>query len=334
VLNIVKKLSLFFGFVVFSCSSVLASDEVEETPEQFMQRMVQEHKMDPVWLKDLFDKTQKNQRIIDLMNTPAEGKPWHEYRKIFVREARIKAGIKFWNDYQVELQRAESTFQVPASIIVGIIGVETFYGKIKGNIKVMEALYTLGFHYPKRGKFFRGELEQYLILAQEQQWDPLEPEGSYAGAMGMGQFIPTSYREFAVDFDGDGKIDLFNNPVDAIGSVANYFRVHKWRWAEPVAYQLTALGTMQDAFLPERYKPKATAGNLKSAGFNWPVQTLDEQAAGIVDFEMPNNKKQHWVIFDNFYVITRYNRSPLYALAVYQFSQEVKARRAQSYWMN
>ncbi|NVJ51757.1 MAG: lytic murein transglycosylase B [Gammaproteobacteria bacterium] len=315
--------------------SVVQANESEavESPSAFIDRMVEKHQMDRKWLEGLFAKTQKNQRIIDLITTPAEGKPWYEYRKIFVREARINAGIKFWNEHQVELQRAESTFQVPAAVIVSIIGVETFYGKIKGNIKVMEALYTLGFHYPKRAKFFRGELEQFLILAQEQNWDPLQPEGSYAGAMGMGQFIPTSYREYAVDFDGDGKIDLFNNPADAIGSVANYFRVHKWRWGEPVAFALTQQGTMQDSFIPERYKPGTTAGILKAAGFDWPVQTLDEQAAGVLSFDKSATEQEHWIIFDNFYVITRYNRSPLYAMAVYQFSQELKARRAQSYWM-
>ncbi|NVJ59695.1 MAG: lytic murein transglycosylase B [Gammaproteobacteria bacterium] len=324
----VRLLLIGITLSVAYSAPAFASDDTEEA---FIEQMVSKHKMDRKFLVNLFKKAEKNQKIIDLITTPAEGKPWHEYRNIFVREARIKAGTEFWNKYEVVLKRAEATFQVPASIIVSIIGVETFYGKIQGNFPVFNALYTLGFHYPARGKFFRGELEQFLLLAKEQQWDEFEPKGSYAGAMGLGQFIPTSYRSYAVDFDGDGKIDLFNNPVDAIGSVANYFRVHKWRWGEPVAYKLTQLGTMSENFETKRYKPQSTSGAIKAAGFNWPVETLDEQAAGIIDFEQKDGK-DHWITFDNFYVITRYNRSPLYALAVYQFSQEVKARRALSYW--
>ncbi|PWK51980.1 membrane-bound lytic murein transglycosylase B [Pleionea mediterranea] len=331
--------SFLLAGVLFSASvsSVAAyaseSDTENETEQMFIQRMVDTHGMDKATLEKWFSKATKQQRIIDSMNKPAESLPWHKYRKIFVRDSRIKAGVEFWNKYHVELKRAEATFNVPASMIVGIIGVETFYGRIQGNLKVWDALYTLGFHYPKRGRFFRGELEQYLLLVKEQNWDFLEPQGSYAGAMGMGQFIPTSYREYAVDFDGDGKIDLFNNPIDAIGSVANYFRRHKWRWGEPVAYPVVKEGEYQDAFEPKRMKPRSNAGAIKSAGYQWKVDTLDEQSAAIYHFEQPDHK-QAWIIFDNFYVITRYNRSPLYALAVVQFSQEVVASRAQAYWNN
>jgi membrane-bound lytic murein transglycosylase B len=307
------------------------SESTEETLEQFIDRMVATHQMDADKLKQWFAKAERQQKIIDSMNRPAEALPWHKYRNIFIRENRIQAAVDFWNKYQTELMRAEATFQVPASIIVGIIGVETFYGRIQGNIRVWDALYTLGFHYPKRGRFFRGELEQFLLLCQEQNWDVLEPKGSYAGAMGMGQFIPTSYRHYAVDFDGDGKIDLFNNPVDAIGSVANYFRKHKWRWGEPVAYRITQMGENPESLLANNLKPSYTAQLIRSKGFVWAVDTIDEQVAALYPFEQPEGQ-EYWIGFDNFYVITRYNRSPLYAMAVYQFSQEVVARRAQNYW--
>lgn len=309
----------------------LSADEpVSETEAQFIERMVETHGMKKARLESLFAKAKREQKIIDLMNKPAESLPWHKYRKIFIGDSRIKAGVEFWNKYHVELKRAEATFQVPASIIVSIIGIETFYGKIQGKIPVWDALYTLGFHYPKRGKFFRGEMEQFLLLCKEQGWDVLDPVGSYAGAMGMGQFISTSYREYAVDFDGDGNIDLFNNPVDAIGSVANYFRRHKWRWGEPVAYKVTQSGQLGEDFESVKLKPRVTVGALKQAGYDWPVESLDEQKAGIYFFEQPT-KKDDWVLFDNFYVITRYNRSPLYALAVFQFSQLVVAERAKQY---
>ncbi|WP_246128537.1 lytic murein transglycosylase B [Pleionea sediminis] len=311
----------------------IAKSPDNETVEQFIDRMVEVHDMDRTRLEGLFAKANRSQKIIDLMTSPAESKPWHEYRKIFISDARVKAGVEFWNKYHVELKRAEATFQVPASMIVGIIGIETYYGRIQGKIPVWDALFTLGFHYPPRGKFFRGELEQFLLLCKEQGWNELEPVGSYAGAMGMGQFISTSYREYAVDFDGDGKINLFDNPVDAIGSVANYFRRHKWRWGEPVAYPVTKSGQFASELESRRLKPVTTAGALKELGYDWKIDTLDEQGAGLYFFDQPEGKDA-WVIFDNFYVITRYNRSPLYALAVFQFSQKVVAARAKNYWHN
>ncbi len=325
---LVRFSSAFFCLVSVS---VVADEPPMETEVEFIDRMVSTHQMDRQQLQELFSKAKREQFIIDAMNKPAESLPWHKYRKIFVRDKRINAGIQFWNKYQTELKRAEETFQVPASIIVGIIGIETFYGKIQGNISVWNALYTLGFHYPKRAEFFRKEMEQFLLLSKEQNWDPLEPKGSYAGAMGMGQFISTSYREFAVDFDGDGKIDLFNNPVDAIGSVANYFRKHKWRWGEPVAYKVEKVGGNPELFAANSLKPTSTAGAIREQGFFWSVNTLAEQAASLYPFEQTKGN-DYWIGFDNFYVITRYNRSPLYAMAVYQFSQEVLAQRALAYW--
>ncbi len=324
--KIVVLICCTFGFSVFA-------NEISESPEQFIDRMVATHQFDKQQLTEWFNRAEKKQNIIDSMNKPAEGLPWWKYRKIFIKDSRISAGIEFWNKYQTELKRAEETFQVPAEIIVGIIGVETFYGKIQGTIPVWDALYTLAFHYPKRADFFRKEMEQFLLLSRDQNWNVWEPMGSYAGAMGMGQFISTSYREYAVDFDGDGKIDLFNNPIDAIGSVANYFRRHKWRWGEPVAYKVTQDGSNPSQFDSKYLKPTSTVAQIKAAGFDWPVDTLGEQSASLYGFEQPQ-AQDYWIGFDNFYVITRYNRSPLYAMAVYQFSQLVLAERAKSYWQH
>ncbi len=326
-----KNCAVIVLLLVAVCQSLEAEEGVGETVEQFIDRMVSTHQMDKAQLTQWFSKAEKQQSIIDSMNRPAESLPWHKYRKIFVKEKRIQAGVEFWNKYHTELKRAEETFQVPASIIVGILGIETYYGKIQGNYSVWNALYTLGFYYPKRAKFFRKELEQFLLLCREQGWNVFDPKGSYAGAMGMGQFISTSYREYAVDFDGDGKIDLFGNPVDAIGSVASYFRKHKWRWGEPVAYKVKKVGNHVESFAPLKLKPTSTSGAIKKAGFNWPVETVEEASASVYDFQQAKGK-DYWIGFDNFYVITRYNRSPLYAMAAYQFSQEVLARRAQSYW--
>ena len=295
--------------------------------------MAKEHQMNAESLTQLFKQVRKRQDIIDSMNRPAESKPWYKYRPIWINPNRIRAGVDFWNKYHTELLRAEQTFDVPAYIIVGIIGVETYYGKIQGKIPVIDALYTLGFYYPKRPDFFRKELEEFLILCQEQKWSPLEPKGSYAGAMGMGQFISSSYRNYAVDFDGDGEINLFDSPVDAIGSVANYFRKHHWRWGEPVAYRLDKVGSEPKQWGADKLKPQFTAGQLYDNGFSWPVSVVAEQRASIYPFKQ-KQKTDYWIGFENFYVITRYNRSALYALAVYQFSSEVMAARSKAYLLH
>ncbi|MCO7227378.1 lytic murein transglycosylase B [Pleionea sp. CnH1-48] len=330
-MKMVKKLGLWALMgLAGSVSYASTSTKVGESLEDFIQRMVKTHQMDEKELTPLLTKTKVRQDIIDLMNKPAESLPWHRYRPIWIKDKRIKAGIEFWNKYQTELLRAEKTYQVPASIIVGILGVETYYGRIQGKIPVIEALVTLGFHYPKRAKFFRKELEEFLLLCKEQNWSPLTPKGSYAGAMGMGQFISSSYRNYAVDFDGDGKVNLFDSPVDAIGSVANYFKQHKWRWGQPVAYRVTGEGKNPEKWAAEKLKPMFTAGKLYEEGYKWPVSVVADASASLYPFEQEKNK-DYWIGFNNFYVITRYNRSALYALAVYQFSQEVIAARARSY---
>ena len=222
------------------------------------------------------------------------------------------------------LEKAEKDFQVPAEIITAIIGVETKYGRIQGNDSVLDALNTLAFHYPKRAKFFAGELAEYFVLAREQGWKMDEPKGSYAGAMGMGQFIPTSYRHYTVDFDGDGKINLFESKADAIGSVANYFKVHGWRLGEPVAEFVDVDDSMARQFKNDQLKPKFTVAELKKAGLEYQGKADEKDITGIYHYKQ-EDRYDYWLGFHNFYVITRYNRSPMYAMAVYQLSQEIKA---------
>ncbi len=302
-----------------------------DTPvETFIKNFSKKHKIEESWVRQWIGKAKKQQGIIDAMNKPAESLPWHKYRTIWMKEKRIQAAVQFWNENRQILLKAEKEFKVPASIIVAIIGVETYFGRIQGKSSVLDALYTLGFHYPKRAAFFSKELEAFLLLCREQNWEPTQPKGSYAGAMGMGQFIPSSHRAYAVDFDGDGQINLFTNTQDAIGSVANYFRKHHWRYGEPVAYQITQLGSNAQQWKSKKLKPVHKAKALKQAGYDWLVNTNEQDNAAIYTYEQKEGK-EHWVGFDNFYVITRYNRSPLYALAVFQFSQEVIAARAKAY---
>lgn len=274
----------------------------------------------------VLEKAQKRDDIIALMIKPAEGKPWRDYAPIFLTEQRLKYGLQFWRDNEALLARAEAEYGVPARIIVSIIGVETQYGRIMGKFRVLDALNTLAFYYPPRSPFFTGELEQFFLLAQEQGWDHEQPLGSYAGAMGMGQFMPTSYRKWAVDFDGDGKINLFSNPADVIGSVANYFKLHGWQTGGAVMMRVADVPTQTDGLLfPKRdLKPFR---DLLDAGVKGEFALHDEVPVVLLGFD-ESEARRHYLGFANFRVITRYNRSPLYARAVYEFAERLQAARS------
>ncbi len=307
----------------------LTAKDVEKAPtnaKDFAQFMVKKHGFTQDYVEQALAKAEKRESILKAMSRPAEGKDWYEYRPIFLTDKRIKQGAEFWAEHQETLARAEEEFQVPAEVIVAIIGVETYYGRIQGTFPVIDAISTLAFHYPKRGKFFASELEQYFVLAREQGWILDHHKGSYAGAMGMGQFIPSSYRHYAVDFDGDNKINLFNNPVDAIGSVANYFHQHKWKLDEPVAEFLPDLDkSIAKKFRIEKLKPKYTVETLTQAGVKLQSGATDKDNVGVYPFKQENSV-DNWVGYHNFYVITRYNRSSMYAMAVHQLSQEIKQK--------
>ncbi len=208
--------------------------------QAFIDKMVKEHQFDAAEISTLLGQAKKQQSIIDAMSRPAEKRlNWGQYRKIFITDKRIKGGMKFWKENRAILEQAEKTYGVPAQIITAIVGVEPYYGRITGKYSVLDSLYTLGFHYPPRAKFFRSELEEFLQLAREEGVSPTVPLGSYAGAMGRPQFISSSFRAYAVDFDKDGKRDIWENNADVIGSVANYFKRHNWKAGEPVAQLVT-----------------------------------------------------------------------------------------------
>lgn len=321
----IKKIISLAVASVFFTGSLAAEEKAPTNAKDFASFMAKKHGFTQDYVTQALDKAKKRQSILDAMSRPAEGKDWYQYRPIFLGEKRIRKGAEFWKKHQATLERAEKEFQVPAEVIVAIIGVETFYGKIQGIFPVIDAISTLAFHYPKRAKFFASELEQYFILAREQGWTLDHHKGSYAGAMGMGQFIPSSYRHYTVDFDGDGKINLFDNPVDAIGSVANYFHKHKWVLGEPVAEYLPNLkSSLSKEFYNKPLKPKFTVGQLEKAGVRLKAGLSKDEKAGIYHFKQKNSV-DNWAGYHNFYVITRYNRSPMYAMAVHQLSQKIKA---------
>ncbi len=287
----------------------------------FTEDMVARHGMDREWVRAVLAGAERKQSIIDAISRPAEkALEWKAYKKIFLQPDRIEAGAEFWHRHRDTLARAEQRFGVPARIIVAIIGVETKFGRIMGNYRVIDALATLSFDYPPRSRFFTGQLEQYLLLVREQDFDVFALKGSYAGAMGFGQFIPGSYRHYAVDFDNDGVVDILTNPVDAIGSVANYFAVHGWRSGEPVVTRGVRLRDADTTLINDDLKPAHTLAQLQRRGFA-PLQRLPAEAAGNVVGLTGDEGEEYWIGLHNFYVITRYNHSRLYAMAVWQLSQ-------------
>ena len=308
-------------------SVLLSSAALANTDEQaFIDKMVKEHQFDAAEISSLLNQAKKQQSIIDAMSRPAEKRlNWGQYRKIFITDKRIKGGMKFWKENQAILEQAEKTYGVPAQIITAIVGVETYYGQITGKYSVLDSLYTLGFHYPPRAKFFRSELEEFLQLAREEGVSPTEPLGSYAGAMGRPQFISSSFRAYAVDFDKDGKRDIWENNADVIGSVANYFKRHGWKAGEPVAQLVTGAKKGFDEEIKAGYKPSLDVKSLIDKGIIL-GSSLDKDAkVALLEMESDDGN-EYWVASPNFFAITRYNHSPLYAMAVFQLSEAIRQR--------
>ena len=310
--------------------NVLAAVEETELFNQFIGSMVEKHQFDETALKQLFHSVDIKQNIIKTMERPAEGVlPWHKYRKIFMTDTHIKGGLKFWQENEATLTAVAAKYGVPAEIIIAIIGVETRYGGHTGNHRIIDALSTLGFSYPKRSKFFLSELENFLILCREENIDPLEPTGSYAGAMGIPQFMPSSYRAYAADFEDDKKRDIWNNSADAIASVANYFMKHKWQKGEAITYQVKADGEAYQKALTKGLKPDLTWAELQMMSVTSTAELKQDEAVKLLAYQQEKGDDL-WVGLHNFYVITRYNHSPLYAMAVYQLSNAIfKAKQTQ-----
>ena len=306
-----------------------AAGEYKGSPKvaEFIAEMTRDHGFASEQLTALFDQVERKQAILDAISRPAEKvKPWKDYRPIFITEARISKGVDFWNKHAEALARAEQEYGVPAEVIVSIIGVETFYGGNTGSWRVLDALSTLCFDYPPRAEFFCQQLREFLILAREQQIDPLTVKGSYAGAMGLPQFMPGSFRAYAVDFDGDGHIDIWTNPVDAIGSVASYFKRHGWVSGESVVSRAQVKGEQADSGLTQGLDPVKTVGELRTLGWSSADVLRDDTPVTAFRFDGAEGQ-EYWMGLPNFYVITRYNRSAMYAMAVHQLSGELIAKR-------
>jgi len=296
--------------------------------QSYIDSLVAEHEFDRLQLENLFAAAERKQSILDAISRPAERTlEWKDYRKIFMTDDRIDGGVTFWNENSEALTRAQQRFGVAAEYVVAIIGVETRYGKFMGKYRVLDALATLGFDYPPRSKFFRRELTQYLLMTREEGMDPQAQLGSYAGAMGFGQFISSSFRAYAVDFDDDGVRDILRNKTDAIGSVANYFKRHGWKGQAQVIVPV-ALQQPEAAQLANQGEAlRHTVGALRARGVVVPCVEASAKAA-LFRMEAAAGT-QYWVGLNDFYAITRYNHSSMYALAVHQLASAIKARREQ-----
>lgn len=292
----------------------------------FIAEMVRKHGFNSAELRRAFDQTAIQPAILDAMAKPFEAKPWHAYRKLFLTDKRIQNGLEFRAQQAAAFERAKARYGVAPEMVAAIIGVESSYGQKPGKYRVIESLSTLAFAYPRRAEFFRGELEQFLLLCREEGMDYLAPVGSYAGAMGMPQFMPSSYRKLAADGDGDGRRDIWNNPADAIASVARYFAANGWHSGEPIAVPAQVFGNSYHGLASKHPKPSRSLGEMAALGVEAAEPVLGQPKAALVALDGETGP-DYWLAFHNFTVIMRYNHSPLYAMAAYELSRALAVGR-------
>ena len=314
--------------VLALCALAHADDQanVAKARAAFVDKMVAEHGFDRGTLNATLRSATIDQAILDAISRPAERVvPWYEYRAIFVNDARIAAGTRFWAEHAGTIQSISERYGVAPEMLVAIVGVETYFGQRTGKYRVLDSLATLAFAYPPRAKFFSGELEQFLLLTREEGLDPKSPMGSYAGAMGAGQFIPSSFRTYAVDADGDGKRDIWNDWADVLGSIANYFNKSGWKTGEPVVDPATRSAAWNGPEPSNALELAETVGSLEKQGYVFTTSESTDAPAAAFALEAQGGGSEFWIGYHNFRVITRYNRSPKYALAAHQLGQAIRS---------
>ncbi len=317
--------SLLMPFAVLAQPAFDGNQEVEV----FITQLVDEHQFERAPLSHLFRQGRLQHGVLQAIARPGTSRPWHEFRTATVTAARIREGGEYWRRHARVLARASAEYGVPEEIIVATVGIETSYGRTLGNNRVFDALATLAFAYPPRAALFRGELTELLLLAREMRTDPLHYKGSFAGALGVPQFLPSSYRRHAIDFDADGRRDLWNH-ADAIGSIANYYRAYGWTAGQPVLAALERTNELPaDAFkqlLERGILPHSSVAVFRRAGVSLTTTVDDDRLASAFAAETDAGTA-YWLGFNNFYVITRYNRSINYALAVHELARELRRLR-------
>ena len=320
-----KYSPVIIGLMFFTLADVRADLLQRPDVASFINEMVTEHKYDVEELNNILGRVELSEKVIAAISKPAEALPWHRYRAIFIKPGRIRGGAEFWRSNAAELERAAEKYGIPIEILVAIIGVETKYGRITGGFKVIDSLSTLAFDYPKRSRFFTSELKHFLLLVREQSIDPHKLSGSYAGAMGIPQFMPSSYRAFAVDFDGDGLTDIWNNAADAIGSVGNYLKEHGWIKDAEITRAATVPDSDISALLTDGLEPKRVMADMIEAGVATETELEASEPVKLLELENRDGY-EYWLALHNFYVITRYNHSALYAMAVFQLAEAIRAQ--------
>jgi len=303
-----------------------AAQKLSVDIEAFIHAMVYKHGFKRQELTRIFRDVQLKPRVLEVIKAPTTAKPWHEFRSIIVTRERIDRGAKFWGIHEKVLERASADYGVPPEIIVATIGVESQYGHHIGGFRVIDALTTLAFQYPPRADFFRGELEELMLLTRETGLNPLRVRGSYAGAIGIPQFMPSSYRKYAKDFDGDGKPDLVNSVPDAVVSIANYYRSFGWRTGEAVAVRAETDASGAKVVNSNDVEPRITVADLQQQGIKPLTPVAGTMLAAPFSVEAKDGT-EYWLGLNNFYVITRYNRSINYALAIHELAQELLSEK-------
>ena len=325
----------FFGLCIllFAAGAAAAKDpplRYAGRPDvrAFVHEMVQRHGFVERELNYIFARARRLELALKAVATPPGARAWAHYRATFVNERQVGGGIEFWRQHQAVLARASKEYGVPEEVIVAIIGIETFYGRHTGRWRVIDALTTLAFDYPPRAPFFRAELENYLLIARDTGTDVFSVRGSWAGAIGIPQFMPGSYMKFGVDFDGDGHVDLSATPADAIGSVANFLKQHGWKPGEIIMLQAEVNGDAFRAYADGGVLPRHTLEELAKAGATPRLAGAPVGVkAALIELETPGRASDFRLGFDNFYVLTRYNRSSFYATAVADLAAALKAAR-------
>lgn len=309
-------------------AQTLPAQSLKPKPElrKFIGHMVSVHGFDARGLRALFANARKNPDVLRAISAPATSRPWYQFKPLCVDEVQIADGVRFWNENAALLERARREFGVPEAIIVALIGVESRYGRYAGGFRVIDSLYTLSFEWPKRADYFRSELEQFLVLAREQGWNPALVEGSFAGALGWPQFMPSSYRRFALDYSGDGKIDLWRDMADIVGSVAGYLREFGWQEGQPVVAPARVDTADPKPLLELGLKPQLSLAQWQERGVQSPPGITGSMSASLFTLDQVDGP-EYWLGFDNFYTLLQYNYSRNYAMAVYLLGEEISQQR-------
>jgi membrane-bound lytic murein transglycosylase B len=315
--------SLLFALLPLTLTFSARAQVNEEAVEAFIKRFVRDHDVSEPILREQLARATYQPGVIKTMDRPAEGMPWYRYRKIFMTDDRINAGVLFWRKHQAVIEEVSESTGVAPEVMLGILGAETFFGERKGKHKTLDVLYTLAFAYPRRSIFFQRELEEFLVLAKEEGLDYAAVQGSYAGALGYAQFMPSSYRAYAKSYEEGGTRDLIDSPEDAIASVANYLKVHRWKKGEPVASAAVKAPEAEDRESSSS-KPKLPLSYYQKLGFVSAESLPVETPVSLLQYELEDGDYEYWYGLHNFWVITRYNRSRLYAMVVYQLGEAIK----------